>query len=200
MCGGDLVQMIRKLYAALDNGDITTLETAYERLEKQMCDAYYSEWIAPVTRMASDEFMNTEQYNLLEFSSRCKIDSYIDRVRLEMSNKKDEIIREREEKKRRKEAEEAKARAEEEERRAKERQRIAEEKQKAEERQRRATEEKLRKEAEERRRAEEKEMQAVEQARKAEAEKAAAEDKLRRERRRRSSSFSISIGPIRFSF
>ena len=45
MCGGDLVQMIRKLFTAVDNGGITTLEPAYVRLEKQMCDCYYSEWI-----------------------------------------------------------------------------------------------------------------------------------------------------------
>lgn len=207
MCGGDLVQMIRKLFTALDNGDIKTLETAYVRLEKQMCDSYYSEWITSVMSMSEDEFMRIEQHNLKEFAKQCKIDSYVEHVTQEIGSKKNGIIQERQERERRKKAEEEQRRAkerqriaeeqqkraEEEKRMAKEKQRIAEEKQRAEEKERRRTEEMLRQKQEELKREEERSKKAI-------AEK---NEEIERERRRRRSGggggFSIELGPIKFS-
>ena len=207
MCGGDLVQMIRKLFTALDNGDIKTLETAYVRLEKQMCDSYYSEWITPVMSMSEDEFMHIEQHNLKEFAKQCKIDSYVEHVTQEIGSKKNGIIQERQERERRKKAEEEQRRAkerqriaeeqqkraEEEKRMAKEKQRIAEEKQRAEEKERRRTEEMLRQKQEELKREEERSKKAI-------AEK---NEEIEREKRKRRSGggggFSIELGPIKFS-
>ena len=198
MCGGDLVQMIRKLFTALDNGDIATLETAYVRLEKQMCDGHYSEWITPVMSMSEDEFMRNEQHNLKEFAKQCKIDSYVEHVTQEIGRKKNGIIQKRQERERRKKAEE-------EERRAKEKQRIAEEKQRAEEQERRRAEQKLRQKQEElkreeerRRQEEERRKQEEEQHRKAIAEKNKEIERERRKQQNGGGGFSIELGPIKF--
>lgn len=193
MCGGDLVQMIRKLFTALDNGDITTLEPAYVRLEKQMCDSYYSEWITPVMSMSEDEFLRNEQHHLNEFAKQCKIDSYVEHVTQEIGSKKNGIIQERRERERRKEAEE-------EEQRAKEKQRIAEEKQWIEEQERKRTEEMLRQKQEELEREEERRNQEAEQHRRAIAEKNEEIEREKRKRRSGGGGFRIELGPIKFSF
>lgn len=117
MCGGDLVEMIRRLFAALENGDIAVLETAFERLEKQMCDRHYFEWISPLLNIAEDEFMSKAEYHFGEFTQLCKVESYMERVRQELDTKRDGILREREE---RRKAEEAQKKAEEEKRKAEE--------------------------------------------------------------------------------
>ena len=132
MCGGDLVKMIRNLFTALENGSITVLETAFERLEKQMCDEYYSEWIPQLLIMSENDFMNSNQHHLEEFTKQCKIDSYVKRVQQEIESKINSTIREREEREKRKKAEEEKKKAEEE---------------KKEEAQRKAEEERRRQEA-----------------------------------------------------
>ena len=106
MRGEDLVKMIRKLFTALESDNITTLETAYERLEKQMCDSYYSDWIAPLLGMSEEEFMSKADHHLTEFTGQCKIDSYTERIKQEIRSKRDGIIREREEREKRRKAEE----------------------------------------------------------------------------------------------
>ena len=118
MCGGGLVTMIRNLFDTLDN--ITVLETAFERLEKQMCDEYYLEWILPLQRMTEDIFLSSDQHHLEGYTKLCKIDSYVERVRQEVESKKSGILREREERERRIKAEEEKWKAEEERREAEE--------------------------------------------------------------------------------
>ena len=208
MCGGDLVEMIRKLYTALENDDITTLETAYERLEKQMCDSYYSDWVAPLLRMSEDEFMSKADHHLTEFARRCKIEPYTERVKQEIQSKRDGIIRERQEREERRKAEEARKKAEEEERRAQEARRRAEEEQRRADEKRRIAEEERKKADESRRReeaerkiAQEKQRQAEEQKRQEAAKRKAAEESLARERRKRKSrgGFGFSLGPISFS-
>ena len=104
MCGVDLVEIIRKLFIALENGNITVLETAYEKLEKQMCDSYYSELIKPLWEENEEDFMSTAQNHFDKFKELCKIDSY-------NSNVWQEINRVRQERERRQKAEkEAEAR------------------------------------------------------------------------------------------
>ena len=48
MTGEGLVEMLQSLFSALQNGDIAVLESAYERLEKQMCDKMYKVLIEPL--------------------------------------------------------------------------------------------------------------------------------------------------------
>ena len=184
--GGDLVKMIRKLFTALENGDIPALETAYVRLEKQMCDSYYFEWVAPLLRMSEDKFMNETDHHLTEFERRCKIELYTERVKQEIRFKRDGIIQEREG---RRKAEEAQKKAEEEERRAQEARRIAEEEQRRADEERRIAEEERKKAEKSRRReeaerkiAQEKQRQAEEQKRQEAAMRKAAEESLARER------------------
>ena len=208
MRGEDLMEMIRKLFTALENNDIATLETAYERLEKQMCDSYYSDWIAPLLGMSEEVFMSKADHHLMEFAGQCKIDSYTERIKQEFRSKKDSIIREREEREKRRKAEEARKKAEEEERKAQEARRRAEEERRRAEERRRIAEEERKKEEERRRREEaeraravERQRQAEEQKRQEEAKRKAAEENLARERRKRKSrgGFGFSIGPLSFS-
>ena len=195
MCGGDLVEMIRRLFAALENGDITVLETAFERLEKQMCDGHYFEWISPLLNIGEVEFMSRTQYHLEEFEKLCKVDSYLERVRQELDTKVNGILREREE---RRKAEEAQREAEEEKERAEEalkeqRRQEALKREaelaliRAEEANKRAEE----KAAEERRRLEERLKKEQEERRRAQEAQQRAQQELARRRRRRGRSCII---------
>ena len=189
MCGGDLVEMVRRLFTALENGDITVLETAFERLEKQMCDGHHFEWISPLLKTSEDDFINSNQRHLEEFTKLCKIDSYVERVKQEVESKKSGIMREREERERRKKAEEEKKKAEEERMKAEEAQRKAKEEQRRQEALKKEAElaliraEEAKKKAEEqaaidKRRAEEEQRRAAEEKRKL-------EERLRKEQEER---------------
>ena len=92
MCGGDLAELIKKLFVALDSGNVIAPDSAYTELEKQMCDCYYSKWISPLSDMSDDEFMSKEQQHLEEFDRQCKIDSYAKRVKREIKSRKEGII------------------------------------------------------------------------------------------------------------
>ncbi len=96
MNGEDLVEMIQRLFTALENGDIATLESAYERLEKQMCEKYYQKWIEPLLSMSDDEFMSRDTQAFEAFAKQCKIDSFVDRVKREIETKRAGIIQARE--------------------------------------------------------------------------------------------------------
>ena len=201
MSGRNLAEMIRQLFTALKNGDITALENAYERLEKQMCDTHYSEWIAPLLEKNDDEFMSTEQHHLEEFAKRCKIDSYIRHITQEIKTKKDGITRVRQAKEEERKAQEEKRKAEEQLRIEEEERRRAEVGRRAEEEERKRTEERLRREKAEREGEEKRRIQAEERERKAIAEREEADRRLREARRSGGGSlFEIKIGPIRIGF
>ena len=206
MRGEDLVKMIRKLFTALESDNITTLETAYERLEKQMCDSYYSDWIALLLGMSEEEFMSKADHHLTEFTGQCKIDSYTERIKQEIRSKREGIIREREEREERRKAEEARKKAEEEERKAQEARRRAEEERKGEKEKRKVAEEEQKKEEERRRRAEADRAKAVEEQRREkerkrqeEAERKAVEERLAREGRRGRSRKEFEFGGFSLS-
>ena len=188
MCGGDLVEMIRRLFTALENGDVTVLETAFKRLEKQMCDGYYSEWIPPLLRMSEDDYMSKYQYHLEEFGKLCKVESYMQRVQEEVDTKTNGIIREREEREKRRKAEEERQKAEEERRKAEEARRKAEEEKRKQEVLKREAELALLKEKEEKKRAEQQaaieKARAEEKRRKEEEKKRQLEERLKEEQRR----------------
>ena len=87
MCGGDLVQMIRKLFTAVDNGGITTLEPAYVRLEKQMYMwlllfwVDYRAWVMMIELLCNEHHLNA-------FGRQCKIDSCVGHVTQYLSRKR----------------------------------------------------------------------------------------------------------------
>ena len=133
MSGEDLVEMLQSLFRALENGDIAVLESAYERLEKQMCEKMFQVLIEPLLSMNEDEFLSNEQQYLENFEKQCKVKAYLCHVQRVIEAKKSNIAAEKE----RKRAEEERKRAEE------ERKRAEEERMRAEEEQRRAERERL---------------------------------------------------------
>lgn len=189
MCGGDLVVMIRKLFDALGSGDIKALATAYDRLEAQMCDEHYTEWIQPLMRMSEEDFMSKMEHHVEQFRALCKINSHIDRVQDETSTRSSMITQERKIREERRKAEEEKRKAELEKIKAEEARKKAEEDRKLQEQLRKEAELKKQREEEERRRIEE--QAARDRARAAEEQRKAAEaqrqlqERLRREQEER---------------
>lgn len=171
MSGEDLVEMLQSLFRALENGDIAVLESAYERLEEQMCRNKYKMLIEPLLSMSEDEFLSNEQQYLKDFEKQCKVKRYLHRVQGEIETKKSNILQKKAAEKESKRAKEERIKAQEDQRKAVQAQRIAERKcQDAEDEQ---------KEVEKKRQKLQKEKRNL--------------------RRRRSRRLSIGLGPLKFS-